>query len=179
MSDASRETITFRLATDDDAETVATIRVFAGRDLVARFGPGRWNSEWTDRGVRAGFRHAVIVLAMCNDVPAGTFRLTTRKPWAIDRAMFSPATRPLYLTDMAVLPAYQGRGVGRRCLEEAERLAARHGADAIWLDAYDAAAGAGAFYAACGFRECGRRSYRGTPLIYYERAVRRENDSIT
>lgn len=178
MDDSSREAIAFRLGTVDDAATIVSIRVLAGRDLVARFGPGRWNSESTERGVCAGFRHAVIVLATCGDVALGTFRLTTRKPWAIDRALFSPATRPLYLTDMAVLPEYQGRGVGRRCLEEAERLAARHGADAIWLDAYDATAGAGDFYAACGFRECGRRSYRGTPLIYYERAVRRVNEAI-
>jgi GNAT superfamily N-acetyltransferase len=169
---ASEQLITFRLATDDDAATIASIRVLAGRDLVARFGPGRWSSESTDRSVRSGFRHAVIVLASCDDVPAGTFRLTTRKPWAIDRSLFSPASRPLYLTDMAVLPAYQGRGVGRACLDEAERLAARQGADAIWLDAYNAPAGAGAFYATCGFRECGRRAYRGTPLIYYERTVR-------
>lgn len=41
-------------------------------------------------------------------------------------------------------------------------------ADAICLDAYDAAAGAGPFYAKCGFREVGRASYRGTPLVYYE-----------
>ena len=41
-------------------------------------------------------------------------------------------------------------------------------ADAIRLDAYDADAGTGEFYRKCGFRECGRRVYRGTPLIYYE-----------
>jgi hypothetical protein len=39
---------------------------------------------------------------------------------------------------------------------------------AIRLDAYDADAGAGGFYAKCGFREVGRVTYRTVPLIYFE-----------
>ena len=47
-------------------------------------------------------------------------------------------------------------------------VAAAWPADAIRLDAYDHAAGAGPFYAKCGFRERGRVVYRGNPLAYYE-----------
>jgi hypothetical protein len=36
------------------------------------------------------------------------------------------------------------------------------------LDAYDAAAGAGRFYARCGYQERGRVVYKGDPLIYFE-----------
>jgi len=36
------------------------------------------------------------------------------------------------------------------------------------LDAYDGAAGAGRFYAKCGFLEVGRKIYRGVPLVYFE-----------
>ena len=36
------------------------------------------------------------------------------------------------------------------------------------LDAYDGAAGAGRFYAKCGFLEVGRKTYRGVPLVYFE-----------
>ena len=41
-------------------------------------------------------------------------------------------------------------------------------ADAIFLDAYDAEAGAGEFYAKCGFVEVAHVSYRGVPLVYYQ-----------
>jgi hypothetical protein len=44
--------------------------------------------------------------------------------------------------------------------------------DAIRLDAYDAEAGAGPFYAKCGFEERGRVVYKGDPLIYYELLLR-------
>lgn len=36
------------------------------------------------------------------------------------------------------------------------------------LDAYDADAGAGGFYAKCGFLEAGRVTYRKVPLVYFE-----------
>jgi len=69
---------------------------------------------------------------------------------------------------MAILPQRQRQGLGRRCLEEAQRIARAWPADAIRLDAYDADAGAGGFYARCGYAERGRLTYRNAPLIYYE-----------
>ncbi len=69
---------------------------------------------------------------------------------------------------MAVTPARQRQGIGRWCLEQAKRAAKDWPADALRLDAYDAEAGAGGFYARCDFAEKGRVTYRGVPLIYYE-----------
>jgi GNAT superfamily N-acetyltransferase len=97
-----------------------------------------------------------------------TLRLTPRKPWAIDRSHFSAVKRPLYLVSMAIAPDLQRTGIGRRCLEQAREICRKWPADAIRLDAYDAPAGAGKFYAKCGFRNVGRARYRGCPLLYYE-----------
>ena len=72
---------------------------------------------------------------------------------------------------MAVDPAHQRVGIGRRCIEEAVQLCTDWPANALCLDAYDADAGAGDFYRKCGFTEVGRATYRNTPLIYYERLV--------
>jgi GNAT superfamily N-acetyltransferase len=68
---------------------------------------------------------------------------------------------------MAVQPALQRRGIGRRLLDYSAEVARDWPAEAIRLDAYDADAGAGGFYAHCGYREAGRVTYRGTPLVYY------------
>src|ERR1044071_7302214 len=95
-------------------------------------------------------------------------RLATRKPWAIDTGYFTPVKRPLYLTGMAVSVTHQGQGLGRLALDDARAVARAWPADAIRLDAYDAVAGAGAFYVRCGFTECGRVTYKGDPLVYYE-----------
>ena len=98
-----------------------------------------------------------------------TLRLATKKPWAIDLRYFSECRRPLYLLSMAVTPDRQRQGIGRHCLEEVTRIGRQWPADGIRLDAYhDALAGAGSFYDKCGFREVGRASYRGCPLVYFE-----------
>jgi GNAT superfamily N-acetyltransferase len=94
--------------------------------------------------------------------------LSTRKPWAIDAQYFHRSVRPLYLTSMAVDPRMQGKGVGRLCMEQAQRIAREWPADAIRLDAWNAEAGAGEFYRKCGYREVGRALYRKTSLIYFE-----------
>jgi len=96
----------------------------------------------------------------------------TKKPWAIDRACFTPVKRPIYLINMAVDVSMQRRGIGRKLLAEAERTARAWPAQSICLDAYDTAAGAGRFYARCGYREVGRKVYRGVPLVYYESLIR-------
>ncbi len=161
--------LAFAEAAPEDAARVVALRAAAARDLAARYGHGHWAGEPTERGVLHQLRISRVWLARQGGEAVATFRLGTRKPWAIDPAYFTPCARPLYLTDMAVRPDRQRRGVGRGCLAEALRLARAWPADALRLDAYDAEAGAGGFYAACGFREVGRVSYRGTPLVYYER----------
>jgi len=92
----------------------------------------------------------------------------TKKPWAIDVSYFTPAKKPLYRSHMAVIPALQRQGIGSMLLKEAVKQARAWPADAIRLDAFDADAGAGAFYANCGFREVGRVTYRKAPPIYFE-----------
>jgi GNAT superfamily N-acetyltransferase len=98
----------------------------------------------------------------------GTLRLANKKPWAIDVSYFTPVKKAIYLTGMAVLPNLQRRGIGRLLLQQAVIQAQAWPADAIRLDAFDANAGAGAFYARCGFREVAHVVYKKDPLIYFE-----------
>ncbi len=163
--------LSFTQAAEADAAAVAALRVATAGDLTVRFGRGHWSGETTERGVLAGMRDAEIWIARHGASVVGTFRLSTTRPWSIDRSFFAPSTQPLYLTDMAVRPDVQGRGFGRRCLAKAIEVAAEWPADAIRLDAYNADAGAGPFYETCEFREVGRASYRGVPLVYYERLI--------
>ena len=113
-------------------------------------------------------RTSCVLVARKGKTAVATLRLATKKPWAIDTSYFVPVESPIYLLDMATAPDFQRQGIGRRMLEEARAVAKKWPGQAIRLDAYDAEAGAGDFYAKCGFREVGRATYRGNPLIYYE-----------
>ena len=158
-------------ATVDDAIAIAALRSRAADALTQEFGQGHWSVPATEKGVLFNMRFARILLAKHDGRILGTLRLANKKPWAIDPEYFTPVTRPIYLTDMAIDPAIQRNGVGRALLTHARDVARDWPADSIRLDAYDAPAGAGGFYAKCGFSEVGRVVYRKTPLIYYERLV--------
>lgn len=113
-------------------------------------------------------RHSRVLVAHKGNAIVGTLRLATKKPWAIDVLYFAPVEKPLYLTSMAVIPTMQRQGIGRLLVAEAVKQARAWPANAVRLNAFDADAGAGAFYAKCGFREVGRVTYRKAPLIYFE-----------
>jgi GNAT superfamily N-acetyltransferase len=160
--------LTFRDAKPVDAPVLAAIQNAAAGALTARFGEGHWSSLTSERGAALDQRHARVRVGRSGKRILTVLRLATKKPWAIDVSYFTPVKRPLYLTGMAVSVAHQGQGLGRLALADARSIASHWPADAIRLDAYDAEAGAGSFYARCGFTERGRVRYKGTPLVYYE-----------
>lgn len=159
-------------AKPEEAEAIAALRNAVSDDLTFRHGKGWWTAHCTTAGVFFDLRNAMLFSGILRSDVVATLRLATKKPWAIDLKYFPKAKRPFYLTSMAVAPELQRQGVGRACLDQVIDLARRQGADAVFLDAYDhPAAGAGSFYAKCGWREVGRAVYRQVPLIYYARMV--------
>ena len=160
--------VRFDIATPDDIPGIISVRVNAAEARTERFGGGHWSGHATERGVAWDLKQGKVLVARRGASIVGTLKIGTRKPWAIDVSYFTMCKHPWYLTNMAVDPAHQGKGIGKRCVLEAVRLVKEWGGETVRLDAYDAVAGAGPFYEKCGFTEVGRVAYRLTPLIYYE-----------
>ena len=156
------------VATLDEATAIARLQTRVAEDLTRQHGAGHWSAAVTGQNVANGIASSAVLVARDEGVVVGTLRLVAKKPWAIDPAYFANVRRPLYLLSMAVEPARQRTGIGRRLLDEARIVGRAWPADAIRLDAYDHAAGAGPFYAKCGYREVGRVTYRSVPLRYFE-----------
>jgi Acetyltransferases len=78
---------------------------------------------------------------------------TAQSVWSIASRVFSTfACRPLVnIHDIAVLPAYRGRGVARRMIDCVEALARRRGACKLTLEVLEGNQRAARLYAACGF----------------------------
>lgn len=163
--------VIFELATDADAPALTALHSAIAGQLTRDFGEGHWSSSASEPSVLRNIASSKVIVARDDDGIAGTLRLTTKKPWAIDTKYFTSVDRPLYLVDMAVRPSLQRSGLGRRLIREAVAIAAAWPAQALRLDAYDSAAGAGSFYAKCGFREVARVQFRKVPLIYFERVL--------
>lgn len=163
--------LVFAIAEPSDATDLGKLHGAAAEDLTRRFGEGHGSAAPSERGVLSNMRmpkFSRTLIARSGNRMVGTLRLAAKKPWAIDIAYFTPVKKPLYRTGMAVHPDHQRNGFGRVLMKQAEAIARAWPADAIRLDAYDADAGAGPFYAKCGYREMGRVTYRRAPLIYFE-----------
>ena len=168
MADADVVDVAFDIAGTDDVAALYALRVAVAQKLTRDFGRGHWSSYGTEKGVAHGMRTSRVLVARRDGAIAGTLRLATKKPWAIDVSYFTPVGRAVYLHDLAVAPELQGGGLGHRLVAHAVEVARAWPAGAIRLDAYDADAGAGEFYRRCGFAERGRVTYRGVALRYYE-----------
>jgi GNAT superfamily N-acetyltransferase len=160
--------LTFSIAAQADALRLAALHSAVADNLSLRYGRGPWSAHTTEKGVLFGMRHSRVLVARNGKNIVGTLHLPTKKPWAIDVSYFVPVKKAIYLTSMAVVPERQRQGIGRLLIREAVKQVRAWPANAIRLDAFDAEAGAGAFYAKCGFREVGRAVYRKAPLLYFE-----------
>jgi GNAT superfamily N-acetyltransferase len=177
--------LSFELAAKEDAAELAAIHKAAADELTRQFGQGAWSGAPSERGILATMRLPEFsrILVARSLVPRtkgkiiGALRLATKKPWAIDVSYFTAVSRPLYLTGMVVDPRHQGKGVGRALVVESAALAREWPADAIRLDAWDAEAGAGGFYAKCGYRKVAHAKYKGAPLVYFEMLIPRAGEA--
>jgi GNAT superfamily N-acetyltransferase len=172
--------LAYSIAGPEDAAELAALQKASADELTRRFGQGAWSGSASEREILATMRlpkFSKKLVARARGRIIGTLRLATKKPWAIDTAYFTPVTRPLYLVGMAVHPRHQGKGVGRTLVNEAVDLAREWPGDGIRLDAWDAEAGAGGFYAKCGFRLAAHAKYKGAPLVYYEMLISRPSDT--
>lgn len=160
--------ISVTTASEADAPAIAALRTSVAEHLTNQFGKGHWSSCVTEKSVLRTIKTSRVLVARNKQEIIGTLTLQTKKPWAIDLSYFKSVSRPLHLLDMAVSPDRQRRGIGRQLVEEAKAVARAWPSQAIRLDAYESNAGAGPFYAKCGFTEVGRKTYRGVPLVYFE-----------
>lgn len=155
-------------ATAADVAGLVELRNAVNQHLASQSGGILRAPVVTEKGISFAMSRARVLIALYRRKPIATLALSTRKPWAIDVSYFSPTPTPLYLTDMAVHPRHQRKGIGAEFMKQAVEHARGWPATAIRLDAYDARYGAGGFYSKCGFREVGHATYRSAPLIYFE-----------
>jgi GNAT superfamily N-acetyltransferase len=151
-----------------EAGALAALRTAVARDMTRQFGEGHWSACPARAEVLRQLRASHVLVAWQGADLVGTVRVVRALPWAFDSSCFTPAAKPLYLLGLAVAPHCRGRGIGRQLVEAAKDTARSWNAQALWLDAYEHAAGAGPFYVKCGFRRVGRNPSREVPLVYFE-----------
>ena len=158
-------------ASPADASAIAALRNSVADDMTIRFGAGPWSVHTSQALVLKQMRASQMLVAREDGAIIGAVRLVTPHLHAFDASAFTPAESALYVLGLAVSPERRKRGVGRMLMEATERAAHERGAQALWLDAYEHAAGAGPFYERCGFRKVGPAPGADIPLVFFEKAL--------
>jgi GNAT superfamily N-acetyltransferase len=161
--------VTISRAGPGDTYALTALRIAVARDMTDRHGDGPWSALPSKAVVVRQIRASHALIARCDDEAVGTVRLAWANPAIFDSAsFFTPASAALYVLGLAVAPAHRHEGIGRELIEASKQVARDWPAQALWLDTYDHAAGAGGFYERCGFREVGASALNHLPLLYYE-----------
>ncbi len=161
--------ITIGRAIPDDAGAIAVLRTRVADGMTSEFGAGHWSASTSKLLVLRQMRASTMLVARCGHGIVGTVRLATVSPAFDANAFgFTPASYALYVLGLAVASEWRRQAVGRMLMEAARTTARERGAEALWLDVYDHAAGAGPFYERCGFRRVGSAPGGEIPLTFYE-----------
>lgn len=82
-----------------------------------------------------------------------------------------PSAESFFIENLAVAPAAQGQGIGRRLVAFAEAEALRRGFHAVTLYTNAHMAAPRALYPRLGYAETGRRTEHGLDRIYFAKAL--------
>ena len=106
-----------------------------GEDMKQRYGLTHWTPPYPIETMRKNAKELrVYVVHIGNDI-VGTFTVGSHGWKYKSQLWINLKYRPLYLEKLAVLPQYQGCGIGAWCVRKVEEMAHAWGCQAIRFDA--------------------------------------------
>ncbi|MEL6162966.1 MAG: GNAT family N-acetyltransferase, partial [Cyanobacteria bacterium J06628_3] len=145
--------------TVSEISAVHQILVECGLDLRKRFNLSYWVPPYPIEKMRKDINKMDIYAVMLNSEPIGTFTIETKMPSGYlkygDINWQNPRSSAFYIHRLAILPLFQGKGIGTWCLQQIENLAINHNYSAIRLDAVKVNQKLLDFYEKSGYKKVG------------------------
>ena len=110
-------------ATPRDIPDITALWKLVVQRLGSRLDHPAWSKFVMPEGIYREMHRATVYIVREGDAVIAAFTLSMQKPWSLDEAQFKPATKPLYLTDLAVHPHRLHRGIELLCIRAAIRIA--------------------------------------------------------
>jgi GNAT superfamily N-acetyltransferase len=143
-----------------DISTAQALLEDCAATLRVRYGMGQWGIATTARQIERTMVDRQVMLVHYLGVCVATFTVMRTPPswYPLDR-FSQPAAKATYLTNVCVMPSFQGRGVGRWCIGRACEIAVRQGATTLRSDVYTEITEAVHFAHNVGFTWCAEVMY--------------------
>jgi GNAT superfamily N-acetyltransferase len=161
----------------DTIEELHNILEECGQDMQVRFGLAHWVPAYPLHLMQRDAEVKSVFAVRAGDRAMATFTIGTQVPSYYDMTIWeNPGAKALYVSRLAVLPALQGRGIGKWCMDTIERLAVAEDCTAVRLDAYDKHVELHEFYRRLGYRQRGvfrfnTKLYGETGAVFFEKIV--------
>jgi GNAT superfamily N-acetyltransferase len=170
--------LTIQKVTPEQVGALHAILEQCGLDMQAKFGLSHWIPAYPIERLREDAQTKSVYAVREAEQIIATFTIGTRAPYYYaDSIWQDPNARALYVNHLAVLPAYQGKGIGAWCMQTVEQLALAEDCTALRLDAYDKHAKLHGFYRRLGYKERGKihvitRSGKEGDAMCFEKILR-------
>lgn len=169
--------LTIHKVTSEQVDALHAILEQCGLDMRAKFGLSHWIPAYPIERLREDARTKSVYAVHDGQIIA-TFTVGTQAPYYYaDSVWQNPDARALYVNHLAVLPAYQGKGIGTWCMQTVEQFALAEGCSVTRLDAYGKHTKLHEFYRRLGYQERGTahivtKSGKEGDTMYFEKMVR-------
>jgi GNAT superfamily N-acetyltransferase len=161
-------------ATVSDMDLVLNI-LSASADWLSSNGMDHWKGAHTAEKVLKRFQDREIYLLYYNDIPVGTIALSTMPPFyynETDKEFWKDKSAPaMYISSLAVLPNYHGKGFATELVKFAERRAIEEGYKYIRFDAVGYYTKLTKFYLDRNYKIVGKRLTRDTESNFFEKSL--------
>jgi GNAT superfamily N-acetyltransferase len=164
--------LAFRRVTPDEVEPLHRILVECGVDMAERLGLTHGTPAYPLDWFRESARDREVYAVDDPVTLVGTFTVGKDPLFDYDPGRWTPDTEPaLYLNRLAVIPARQGTGLGRACMDEVERIARDQRCGAVRFDCVAAHEDGLAFYDTLGYERRGPWREWGIELVLFEKVL--------
>ncbi len=167
MNSVSAGRLSFRLATEDDADGVMTLLEAAAEWLVSRdirqWIPGEMRLDWLRERIAAG----EVWVVTLHGVLAGSFRLI----WSDEATWGAQPDEAGYVHGLVVNREFAGQEVGRRMLERAEAMVAATGRAYLRLDCLTPNDALVSYYQRAGFTLVREKRFTRASVSLFQKRV--------
>jgi hypothetical protein len=158
-------------ATPRDIPDITALWKLVVQRLGSRLGHPAWSKFVMPEGIYREMHRATVYIVREGDAVIAAFTLSMQKPWSLDEAQFKPATRALYLTDLAVHPHRLHRGIELLCIRAAIRIARSWLSDSLRLGTCEPEVGESVLLSTFGFRTVGTDYFGERPTTVFELSI--------
>ncbi|WP_455392934.1 GNAT family N-acetyltransferase [[Eubacterium] cellulosolvens] len=157
----------------DEIEEVHEILRLCGLEMKDKFNLGHWNPPYPVHLMQKDAKESYVYAVKEQNKTLATFTIS-KKPldYYYKNIWLNPDHEAIYVSHLAVLPKFQGRGIGSWCMRTIEDFAREWGCAAVRLDAYEKYPLLLEFYVKLGYQQRQTVTYQRLRLICLEKILR-------